>query len=720
MLKINKQNSRIRFHLSNEKISYVLEVIDKKFIVNRYIGPKLPYFSGSSSLDQGRHAFAVYQKGNDFSASNLPLEYSISQSGDYRETSAEITDKHGIPLINLKYEGYNQEQVELTDLPHIRNAKGSSLNIQLVNQDNDLSITLHYFLFDDSPSIVRWVSYRNIGKSVIHLGKTDSLQLDIPNKGWKTLSFYGTHANEFLPSIKPIFEGKMEINSKRGSSSPQHQPFMAIIDNNFSLNTGKFISCSLIWSGNFRISIEDDQSNYVRLNAGISDALFDVSLHPSEKFVTPQAILSVGHKGLGEMSSISQQLIRDYVLESRINDPLIAFNTWEMSYFSVNEEKCIEALHQAKKIGANLLVIDDGWFNNRDSENGQLGDWVPDKNKFPHGLKFISELTHKKDMKFGIWVEPEMVTTSSNLFKLHPDWVLGLKNINTALYSRDQLVLDLSKKEVQDYIIETISNLVIANQVDYLKWDFNRQLAPIFSQGRGASEQGKVSYGYIVGLYRVLRTLRKKFKNLIIENCAAGGGRMDLGMIYFTDQTWISDLTDALGRFRIITNMATIYPIKIFSSHFSKSPNEQDGRILQMQTRLGLSSLGSLGFELDLSSLDEDKINQIKAYVEKYKKDYDLFHDAICLPLSFLQKNATMPISVLLRRKNRSLVIYSYGATNAVHQPKWLPLIFLDNNKNYLVDEKRIYSGVELNNAGLTISPVIGDFKINTYLLETK
>src|SRR5699024_1969489 len=213
---------------------------------------------------------------------------------------------------------------------------------------------------------------------------------------------------------------------------------------------------------------------------GIGGDLFDISLHPSEKFVTPQAILSLGHKGLGEMCSISQQLIRDHILESRINYPLIAFNTWEMSYFAVNEEKCIKALHQAKKIGANLLVIDDGWFNNRNSENGQLGDWIPDENKFPHGLKFISNLTHREDMKFGIWVEPEMVTTSSNLFKLHPDWVLGLENIDTALYSRDQLVLDLSKKEVQDHIIKTISNLIVKNQIDYLKWDFNRQLAPIF------------------------------------------------------------------------------------------------------------------------------------------------------------------------------------------------------------------------------------------------
>ena len=245
-------------------------------------------------------------------------------------------------------------------------------------------------------------------------------------------------------------------------------------------------------------------------------------------------------------------------MNSRIQQPLIALNTWEMSYFDVTENKCIKALNQAEKIGANLLVIDDGWFNNRNSEKGQLGDWIPDYNKFPNGLKYIAELTHKKEMKFGIWIEPEMVTTSSDLFKKHPDWVLGLDSVERALYSRNQLVLDLSKKEVQNYLINIISNLIIENRIDYLKWDFNRQLAPIFSQGRSALDQGKVGFDYILGLYRILSSLREKFKNLIIENCAAGGGRMDLGMVYFTDQTWISDLTDALGRFRIITNMATI------------------------------------------------------------------------------------------------------------------------------------------------------------------
>lgn len=321
-------------------------------------------------------------------------------------------------------------------------------------------------------------------------------------------------------------------------------------------------------------------------------------------------------------------------------------------------------------------------------------------------------------MKFGIWIEPEMVTTSSDLFKKHPDWVLGLDSVERALYSRNQLVLDLSKKEVQNYLINIISNLIIENRIDYLKWDFNRQLAPIFSQGRSALDQGKVGFDYILGLYRILSSLREKFKNLIIENCAAGGGRMDLGMVYFTDQTWISDLTDALGRFRIITNMVTIYPIRIFSSHFSKSPNEQDGRILPIETRLVLSSLGSLGFELNLELMGEDQIDKIKSYVKKYKEEYSLMHDSVCLPLTPLREKATMPMAIMLKDAKKIGVIYSYGATDAVHIPRWLPLIFLDNKCDYKVNDDYSCSGVELNNAGLTIFPVTGDFCVDVEYLK--
>lgn len=720
MLKIDNKNNQILFHLFNSRVSYVIEIIDRKFVVKRYFGPRLPYFSGSAALDEGRHAFSVYQQGDNFSASTLPLEYSVSQSGDYRETSAEITDKCNIPVVNMSYQSYDQEKIVLQDLPHVRKASGSSLNIHLMSTDKKLEIILHYFLIDDFPSIVRWVSYKNIGKNLIHLKKANSLQLDVPDREWQTLSFYGTHANEFIPSIKPVFEGKIEIGSNRGSSSPQHQPFIALIDKNFSLNSGRFISCNFIWSGNFKISVEKDQSNYVRLNTGVNDNLFDFTLHPSEKFMTPQAVITVGRNGLGEMSEISQKLVSNYILNSRIKQPLITLNTWEMSYFDINEEKCINALKQAKKIKANLLVIDDGWFINRGSEKGQLGDWIPDPNKFPNGLQSISNFVHKDGMKFGIWIEPEMITTTSNLFKKHPDWVLGFQSVDNALYSRNQLVLDLSKKEVQNYLINIISNLISENKIDYLKWDFNRQLTPIFSQGRRAAEQGKVSFEYTLGLYRILKSIREKFKNLIIENCAAGGGRIDLGMVYFTDQTWISDLTDAVGRFRILTNMTTIYPIKIFSSHFSKSPNEQDGRILPLKTRLILSSLGSLGFELNLDLLNKGQINEIKAYVEKYKNKYDLLHNSVCLPLTPLRANSVFPISVLLKNAPNNLVIYSYGTVSAVHIPHYLPLIFLDDDGEYKVNDDYYCSGVELNNAGVTILPAFGDFSVSVDYLRNE
>lgn len=714
MLEVKSNGNTTQFHLSNTYLSYVIEIVDKQFVVNRYFGPRISTFAGSTHLDLGHHAFAVYEKDNEFSASNLPLEYSLAQNGDYRETSANITTKKHEPISFPKYISYDQKDASaaLKQLPHLRGKAGTALNIHLQDEKTGLEVILHYFLLDDYPTLARWVSYRNNGYSVLHIQKADSLQLDIPdNRGWKTLSFYGTHANEFVPSISPIFAGIQTVSSNRGSSSPQHQPFLSLISDDFGLQHGSYFACHLLWSGSFQISVEQDQSSFLRLNAGINDQDFMYSLKPSECFMTPQALLTYGNNGLASLSNNSQNVFKKNVIDSRISEPLIASNTWEMAYFDVDEEKCLKAIDRAKEIGANLLVVDDGWFKDRNSEDGQLGDWEADSNKFPQGLKYVANKAHEKQLKFGLWVEPEMVTTSSRLFKQHSDWVLGLSSDRSNLYSRGQLVLDLSKKIVQDYLISLLSNLIEENDIDYLKWDFNRQLAPTFSQGRAGAEQGKTSYRYVMGLYKVLASLREKFKRLIIENCASGGGRMDGGMLYYTDQTWISDLTDSVGRFRILNNMATIYPIEAFSSHFSKSPNDQDGRIIPTQTRLILSSIGSLGFELNLDNLDSNEINKIKDFVIEYKKDYSLLHDGVCLPLTKLQNEETNPIGCLITNNRDALMIYSYGATSAVHQPKYLPLNYLNADSKYEVDNQKI-SGQELNFAGITIEPKMGDFQV--------
>lgn len=711
MIKVSKTEDGMIFNLSNQKVSYVIQIVDNKFVTNRYFGPALPFFAESRDLDEGHHAFAVYEEGNKFSVSNLPLEYSFSQNGDYRQCSSEVRDADNLPLTFAKYVSYDEEAVHPDNLPQLRSKNGNFLNLYLKDETTSLEVILHYFLLDDLAGLVRWVTYKNTGSKSLNIEKANSLQLDIPDTDLNMLSFYGTHANEFVPSVKPIPDGIEEISSNRGSSSPQHHPFVALIDKHFDLNHGNFVACNLMWSGSFKIGLEKDQSNQIRLNAGINEDNFDWKLEPGTIFNTPQAILLFGQNGLGEMSSLSQQIIKDYVVESRITKPLLTLNTWESAYFDIDEKKSLEAVDQAKEIGANLLVIDDGWFENRNSEDGQLGDWIVDKDKFPNTLQKISDVAHQNKIKFGLWIEPEMITTSSKLFHKHPDWILGINSLRNKLYSRNQLVLDLSKIEVQDHLIEVLSKLIEENQIDYLKWDFNRQLAPTFSQGVSRDVQGKVEYKYVLGLYHILETLRNKYPKLIIENCASGGGRVDAGMLYYTDQTWISDLTDSLGRFRILTNMATLYPLEVFSSHFSKSPNEQDGRILPVETRMILSSLGSLGFELDLDKLSSSEIDMIKELKDWYVDNYYLLHDSICLPLTPLRQNATDTIGVLLKGKSDSLVIYSYGATDAVHQPQYLPLKYLDESRIYYVADRKI-SGVELNYAGVTIPPVMGDFRV--------
>lgn len=717
MLRIKEVGSNIIFHLSNNCVSYIIEVIDGHFVVKRYLGIKIPYFKGSNELDKGHHAFSVYSGNDEFSATNLPLEYSFSQNGDYRITGCSILNKKRMPLLFPNYIGFNQDK-NIPTLPHIRASQGTFLNLIFEDQNTHLRITLHYCLLDNSPSIVRWVSFNNKGKSIVHLCKAASLELNLSNSDWSYLTFHGTHANEFVPSFCRINDGIQGIVSTRGASSPQYQPFMALVDKNFNLTSGRFIACHLIWSGDFKFNIEKDQYDSISLIAGINNENFDYILNPDQKFTTPQVLVVFNDGGLANLSKNFQQIYSKYLIQNRITDPLITLNTWEMSYFKVNEEVCLKAIKNAKKVNANLLVVDDGWFVNRNSEKGQLGDWKVDREKFPNGLRKVSDLAHKNKIKFGLWVEPEMGTVSSQLFKKHNDWILGLNKKSPLLLSRNQLVLDLSKLEVQKYLIRILSTLIKENKLDYLKWDFNRQLAPVFSQNINSQRQGEVSYRYVIGLYHILQELRKEFPKLIIENCASGGGRLDPGMLFYTDQTWVSDLTDAVARFRIISNLATLYPLEVFSSHLSKSPNDQDGRLLSLETRLTLSMMGSFGIEMDINSLSEADIQKVKKCVECFKEHFEILHNGYCLPLTPLRKNIEKPISVLLgnQKKNIIWVVYSYGITSAVHVPKYLPLRYLDKGEYKLNGIK--YSSEELNCAGITVKPVIGDFKVHTWYLK--
>lgn len=712
MLKIDHKEHI--FHLSNQLISYVIQVIDNHFIVNRYFGKQIPFFAGSNSLDSNHHAFSVYTDDDQFCSTNLPLESSLMGSGDYRITSGQITDNQQKNIPYFKYQNFDTQNNIPEELPHLTNLENATfLNINMIDGLTKTELILHYVLLNNLPDIIRWTSIKNKGKSSIDIKRLASLQLDLHDPIGKIMTFNGSHANEFVPSFSKIMNGIQEVSSNSGASGPQHQPFVAIVDNNISLNNGRYYAANLIWSGNFSAKVEKDQYQHLRLMIGLNDCDFNWQLNSNEGFTTPQAVITYGKNGLNGIAINFQKLYDKYLISSRIQKPLIAINTWETSYFELNEQECKKLAKTAASVGANLFVIDDGWFENRNSEHGQLGDWKVDPNKFPDGLLLISNYVHRFGLKFGLWIEPEMITENSNLFRNHPDWVLMNPNREKER-SRNQLVLDLSQKKVQNYLIKIISNLIIDNQIDYLKWDFNRHLVPLESQINSYKD---TSYLYIKGLYHILSTLRKEFHNLIIENCSSGGGRLDPGMLFYTDETWISDLTDSVARLRILSNQLSLYPLKITSSHLSVSPNEQDGRILPLRTRLELTGLGNLGLELNLNSLSKNELRQIKEFIVKFKQQYLLRHNAYVYNLLPLRKRNGEAIALLMKYDNDFLLIYSYGLGSAVHQPIYLPLYYLNSHEVYSVNNK-VISGAELNEAGLTLPPTKRDFEVKTVLIK--
>lgn len=714
MLKVDENNHI--FHLFNEKISLVIQILDNHFVVNRYFGRRIPFFAGSNTLDDVHHAFSVFQDDDRYSATNLSLEYSYENFGDYRITSSSIRDVNGYPIGNYEFLSYDTTPIFPKGMPHVRNNEDTTyLNLELTDKETKTNLILHYLLVNDAPILTKWVTMKNQGDRPVTIDKLDSLQVDISRDDYKLLSFSGAHAKEFQPQITQIENNIQEISSNRGVSSPQHQPFVALIDKDTSLDYGEYYASSFIWSGDFKAQVEKDQYNHLRMTMGVNADTLKWELSPKETFETPQAIICYGKNGLNGISKNFQTFFKKHLLENRlVKSPLIPLNTWEASYFGVNADLCKELMPKAAETGINLFVIDDGWFINRNSEKGQLGDWKIDKEKFPNGLEEISRLAHTNNMKFGLWIEPEMITTNSDLFKKHPDWVMNNPK-RPHLLSRNQLILDLSNNKVQKYLIETISNLVKENHIDYIKWDFNRQFAPTISQTAGSTEQETVDFKYIKGLYHVLERIRKINPDLIIENCASGGGRVDPGMLYYTDQTWISDLTDSVSRFRIISNMLMLYPLSVFSSHLSKSPNEQDGRMLPLNTRLLLSGIGSFGVELNLNEFNATELKKLKRFIKEYKTNYNLVHNGIALNMFCLTKDETKPIAILLSKENKYSLIYSYGKTDSVNIPKYLPLRYLEENKNYLLNGSQEISGVELNDAGLTIEPIKGDYQVKKW-----
>lgn len=621
------------FQLDTKDTSYVMSVLPDGHLQNIYYGKRLRNTGNHSALmpKQAFYCWMVYSREQpSIGLDQQCLEYSSLGRGDYREPAIELTAPDGSFTCDFLYRDY-REYEGAKSLPGLPSALGEkedckTLEIDLYDAVLDVTLTLAYGVYYHSNIITRNVTVKNGAKGPLKLRRVMSLQLDLFDSDYWLTTFDGNWAMERTPHSKPLSQGIFVNDSKIGSSSSRHNPLILLQRPQTTEETGECYGFNLIYSGNHYEAIEVTHFGKTRVLTGINPSNFSWELNPEESFVSPQAVMTYSASGRNQLSQQFHQFINEHIVRGvwKKRERPVLINNWEGTYFDFNEQKLLDMAKEASLLGIELFVLDDGWFGKRNDDLRSLGDWVVNQEKLPHGIAGLCEQVNLLGMQFGLWVEPEMVNEDSDLYRAHPDWAIKLPNREPAL-SRTQLVLDYTRQEVRDYVVEALSKVFSSANITYLKWDMNRPMSDVYSVDLPAERQGEFYHRYILGLYDVLERFTQKFPHILIESCSGGGNRFDLGMLCYSPQIWTSDNTDAVCRLTIQQGTSYGYPISTMGAHVSAVPNHQSGRITPIETRFNVAAFGCLGYELDVTKLTEQEKTAVREQVEYYKAHRKLF-----------------------------------------------------------------------------------------------
>lgn len=622
------------FTLETKHTMYQMKVDDCGILLHTYYGKKISVWDYSYQITYEDHGFSgnPYDKGNDrtYSLDVLPQEYPSYGSGDYRTSALKVRFADGTTACELRYAGYERMpgKYSIPGLPAMYAGKentADTLMIRLEDPTGQISVTLYYGVMEDLDVITRAVSVKNIGKKEVWLERALSTSVDFLRGGYEFQTFYGRHVKERTPQRVPVSHGVYSVGSTRGTSSHQQNPFLILCEKDAGEEYGSCYGFSLLYSGDFLGAAELDQYDQTRLVLGIHPENFSWRLEPGERFWSPEAAMVYSEAGLGALSNRYHRAYRENLCRGKFKKARrpVLINSWEGVYFDFDGKKLIHMAKEAADLGVELFVMDDGWFGKRDGDNSGLGDWVVNEKKLGCTLGELSGKIHDFGMKFGIWFEPECISEDSDLYRTHPDWAFRVPG-KKPVRSRNQLVLDFSRREVRDYIFGQMCEVLDQAQIEYLKWDFNRSISDIYSATLPAERQGETAHRYVLGLYEVLERLNQRYPDLLIEGCSGGGGRFDAGMLYYTPQIWCSDDTDAIERLTIQYGTSFGYPISAVGSHVSKCPNEQTGRNTPLDTRATVAMAGTFGYELDVNEMTQEEREAVKSQIGEFKKYYDL------------------------------------------------------------------------------------------------
>ena len=629
------------FTIQTKNTTYQMQVDPYGFLLHLYYGKK----TDGSCMD---YLLTYYDRGfsgNPFDAGDdrtysmdaLPQEYPSYGTGDYRSTALIIENADGSTACDLRYRSHHifNGKYKIPGLPAVYADETESQTLEIVMEDavTGVEVTLQYGVLPDYDVITRSekIVYRGEGK--IFIRKAQSACLDFVQGKYDLLTFYGRHAMERRMQREPVTHGSHVIGSVRGTSSHQYNPMMILADEHTTDQYGNCYAMSFVYSGNFKGETLKDQFGQTRALMGLQDEMFSYPLAEGEIFYTPEVLLTFSGSGMNLLSQNLHRCIRQHICRGKYKESIrpVLVNSWEAAYFDFDGDTLYELAKEAKNAGIDMLVLDDGWFGKRDDDNSGLGDWFVNEKKLGGTLGDLIKKINDLGVKFGIWVEPEMISEDSNLYREHPDWALTIPGRNP-VHARNQLVLDFSRKEVVDHIFDQICKVLDQGNIEYVKWDMNRSLMDVFS--RGTEDQGRVMYDYVLGLYDFLERIVTRYPDLLIEGCSGGGGRFDAGMMYYTPQIWCSDNTDALDRLQIQYGTSFGYPVSAVGSHVSAVPNHQTGRITSLHTRGVVAMAGTFGYELNLGKLSEEEKQEIRLQVEEYRKFAPLIQTGLYYRLS--------------------------------------------------------------------------------------
>jgi len=621
------------FHLYNQEISYIIKILDNDQPGQLYYGKRLTHREDFSHLfeyamrDMSPYAF----EGNStFSLENIKQEYPTFGCGDMRFPAYEIERENGSHVVEFVYKEHKiyNGKPKLEGLPATYvESDDEAQTLELVLEDTSINtrIVLLYTIYEAFPVIARSVRFECDSDEKITLLSAMSACVDLPDKDYEMIDLAGVWARERHVRRHKLDYGIQSIYSMRGCSSYQFNPFLALARENADEFQGQVYGFSLVYSGNFLAQTEVDNYDTARVLMGIHPNGFKWTLGKGESFQTPEMVMVYSEAGLNGMSQTFHKLYRTRLARGTWRDKVrpILINSWEAFYFDFDAPKLLGLADAAADLGMELFVLDDGWFGKRDDSTSSLGDWYPNEEKLKGTLKELAEKINAKGLKFGLWIEPEMTNKDSDLYRAHPDWLLAEQG-KRICHSRNQYVLDFSKKEVREYIGDMLENLLAEVPVSYIKWDMNRTFSEVFSNGNDREYQGKVCHKYILGVYELYERLTSRFPHVLFESCASGGARFDPGMLYYAPQGWTSDDTDAIERLKIQYGTSMVYPVSCMGSHVSASPNHQTNRVTPLETRADVAYFGTFGYELDLLKLGEEDKAEIRRQIAFMKEKRDL------------------------------------------------------------------------------------------------